>query len=164
VRTGLVIRKASQEDAPAIVGIARELVEDGTTYAFAPETSDDALRAYWLTPTGETFVAEVDGEVAGCYLLRPNVAGRGDHVANAAYAVARRFAGRGIGRAMGEHSLGQARERGFAAMQFNFVVSTNEAALRLWRGLGFAIVGTLPQAFRHPRLGRVDAFVMHRFL
>jgi ribosomal protein S18 acetylase RimI-like enzyme len=147
-----------------VLSIARELVTDGTTYAFAPDTSDGALKAYWLSPDGRSFVAERDGEVTGCYVLRANHAGRGAHVANASYAVASRAWGGGVGRAMAEHSLGQARAAGFEAMQFNLVVSTNERAVALWKALGFAIVGTLPKVFRHPRKGLVDAYVMHRFL
>ena len=139
-------------------------MRDGTTYVFAPETTDDELRAYWLDPGARRFVAVLESEVAGCYLLRPNQGGRGGHVANASYAVAQRFSGRGVGRAMGEHSLAEARRLGFTAMQFNFVVGTNEAAIALWKKLGFRIVGEIPKAFRHPARGLVDAYVMHRFL
>ncbi|HJS60099.1 MAG TPA: GNAT family N-acetyltransferase [Vicinamibacteria bacterium] len=144
--------------------IAREVVEDGTTYVFAPDTKDDVLRAYWLGAYAWNFVAQCGDEVAGCYVLRANHAGRGAHVANASYAVASRHWGGGVGRAMAEHSLEQARSAGFAAMQFNLVVSTNERAIALWKALGFSIVGTLPKVFQHKRLGPVDAYVMHRFL
>ena len=164
VEDGLVIREATPADAGAIVAIGRELVEDGDTYVFPPTTSDDELKAYWLSPNGRTFVAVVDGQTAGCYFLRTNYPGRGRHVANVSYAVARRFMRRGIGRAMAEHSLEAARQAGFQAMQFNLVVSTNEAAVTLWRTLGFRIVGTLPRVFDHPKRGLVDAYVMHRFL
>ena len=163
-RAPVVVRAATDGDADGVLAIARELVADGTTYVFAPETTDDELRAYWLDPRARRFVAVVEGEVAGCYLLRPNQGGRGSHVANASYAVAQRFAGRGVGRAMGEHSLEEAGRLGFTAMQFNFVVSTNEAAVALWKTLGFRVVGELPKAFRHPARGLVDAYVMHRFL
>jgi ribosomal protein S18 acetylase RimI-like enzyme len=110
------------------------------------------------------FVASLDGRIAGTYILKPNQPGLGSHVANAGYMVGSDFAGRGVGRAMCEHSLEEARRRGFLAMQFNMVISTNEAAVALWKKLGFNIVGTLPRVFRHKRLGLVDAFVMHRFL
>jgi ribosomal protein S18 acetylase RimI-like enzyme len=163
-RAPVVVRSATEGDAEGVLAIARELVRDGTTYVFAPETTDDELRAYFLDPRATRLVATVAGEVAGCYLLRINRAGRGSHVANASYAVAERFAGRGVGRALGEHSLEEARRQGFTAMQFNFVVSTNEAAIALWKKLGFRIVGELPKAFRHPTRGLVDAYVMHRFL
>jgi ribosomal protein S18 acetylase RimI-like enzyme len=158
------IRPATADDAAAVLRIAREVAEDGTTYVFAPRTSDAELLAYWLGDAGWNFVAERDGEVAGCYVLRANHAGRGAHVANASYAVASRHWGGGVGRAMAEHSLERARASGFTAMQFNLVVSTNERAVRLWQALGFRIVGTLPAVFQHPQLGHVDAYVMHRFL
>jgi len=161
---GLVIRDATPADGQAIVAIGRELVEDGDAYVFGPATSDDELKAYWLSPAGRTVVAVLGGEVAGCYYLRSNYPGRGRHVANVSYAVARRFMRRGIGRAMAEHSIEAARRAGFQAMQFNLVISTNEAAVTLWRTLGFRIVGTLPRVFDHAERGLVDAYVMHKFL
>jgi L-amino acid N-acyltransferase YncA len=160
----LLIRAARPEDAAAVLEIARELVRDGTTYVFPPDAGDEQLLAYFLAPGGWNFVATRDGRVLGCYVLRENRSGRGAHVANASYAVSERARGSGVGQALGEHSLEEARRRGFLAMQFNFVVSTNTGAVALWRKLGFAIVGTLPAAFRHPTLGLVDAYVMHRLL
>jgi ribosomal protein S18 acetylase RimI-like enzyme len=160
----LRIRRADPHDTAAIVAIGRELVEDGTTYAFPPETTDAELAAFWVSPAVRTFVAEREGDVVGCSFLRPSVPGRGAHVANAAYAVAARARKTGVGLALAEHSLAEARRLGYVAMQFNFVVSTNEPAVALWKRLGFAIVGTLPAAFQHPRLGLVDAYVMHRYL
>jgi L-amino acid N-acyltransferase YncA len=160
----LVIREAAPADAEAILAIGRELVEDGDTYVFAPTTTDDELKAYWLSPTGRTFVAVLDGQTVGCYFLRSNYPGRGRHVANVSYAVSRSFTRRGIGRAMAEHSLEKAHGLGFQAMQFNLVVSTNDRAVTLWRTLGFRIVGTLPKVFDHPTKGLVDAYVMHKFL
>ena len=159
-----MIRDAAPADAEAILAIGRELVEDGDTFVFAPTTTDDELKAYWLSSTGHTFVAVVDGQTVGCYFLRSNYPGRGRHVANVSYAVRRSFTGRGIGRAMAEHSLDRARGLGFQAMQFNLVVSTNDRAVTLWRTLGFRIVGTLPKVFDHPTKGLVDAYVMHKFL
>ena len=107
----------------------------------------------------------VDGdEVLGTYKVGPNRKTLGDHVANASFMVGSRSRGRGVGRALGEHCLDRARQQGFAAMQFNAVVATNTSALRLWRSLGFIIVGTIPDGFRHPRYGLVDFHVMHRFL
>ena len=160
----LHIRPAVPADEAAIVAIGRELADDGTTYVFASSITDAELAAYWLSPAVNTFVAERDGEVMACSILRPNHSGRGAHVANASYAVAERARGAGVGRALAEHSLAEARRRGFTAMQFNLVVSTNEPAVALWKALGFAIVGTLPGVFQHPRLGPVDAYVMFRVL
>ena len=110
------------------------------------------------------FVAEEDGRILGTYYLRANQLGGGDHVANCGYITASGATGRGIARRMCEHSLAHARARGFRAMQFNLVVSTNERAVRLWQSLGFAIVGRLPLAFHHPSQGDVDALVMYRAL
>ena len=111
-----------------------------------------------------TYVACVGERIVGTYILKPNQLGLGSHVANASYMVASGARGQGIGRLMCEHSLEEARQAGFLAMQFNIVVSTNEAAVRLWKRCGFNVVGTLPQAFRHRELGLVDAYIMHRFL
>jgi L-amino acid N-acyltransferase YncA len=160
----LLIRPATPADVVAVVRIACEVVQDGTTYAFAPDTSDDELRGFWFAPAVMTFVACEGDEVLGCYLLRPNQLGRGAHVANASYAVASEASGRGVGRAMGEHSLREAAARGYGAMQFNYVVSTNAAAIALWTKLGFAVVGRSPRSFDHPKLGYVDTLIMHRSL
>ena len=111
-----------------------------------------------------SWVADLDGRVAGVYKLVPNHEGRGAHVANASFMVAPPAQGRGVGRAMGEHCLREAARAGFRAMQFNLVVSSNAPAVRLWQKLGFEIVGTLPRAFNHARLGYVDAYVMYRSL
>ena len=124
---------------------------------------EEAL-AYWFSPRNEVFVAENDGEICGTYYLRANQEGCGAHVANCGYVTAPWAAGRGVARAMCAHSLERARERGFRAMQFNFVVSTNERAVKLWQSYGFEIVGRLPGAFEHPALGFVDAYVMYRRL
>ena len=101
---------------------------------------------------------------SGCTSLSPTMRDRGSHVANAAFMVDPQLSGKGVGRAMGVHCLREAKRAGFRAMQFNIVVSTNEAAVALWKKLGFSIVGTLPEVFRHESLGFVDAYVMHRFL
>jgi ribosomal protein S18 acetylase RimI-like enzyme len=124
---------------------------------------DDAL-AYWISPQHEVFVAVEDGAVVGTYCLRANQQGGGSHVANCGYVTAGHAAGRGVARAMCAHSLDRARSRGFRAMQFNFVISSNERAVRLWQSFGFEIVGRLPGAFLHPVLGYVDALVMHLML
>ena len=123
----------------------------------------DWRRLWDLQPDG-CFVAEQDGVVLGTYYMRPNQAGGGRHVCNCGYMTDAAAMGRGIARRMCEHSLEYGRSRGYRAMQFNFVVSTNERAMRLWQSLGFDIVGRLPAAFQHPTQGYVDAFVMYRLL
>lgn len=140
------------------------VVRAGETYALDRDMSRDDALAYWLAPDKEAFVAEQDGAVLGTYVLRPNQAGGGRHVANCAYMTSAHAMGRGVARRMCEHSLDHARALGYKAMQFNFVVGTNERAVRLWQSLGFEIVGRLPGAFAHPAHGDVDALVMFRQL
>ena len=163
-RPALAIRRATDADWPAIWPIVAAVIARGDTYMLAPDTPEPQARAYWTGPGAATYVAEADGEVVGTYVLRANQPGLGDHVANAGYMVRPGHDGRGIGAAMCEHSLGEARAAGYRAMQFNAVVSTNARAVALWRRLGFAVVGTVPRAFRHRALGDVDIHVMHRFL
>ena len=158
----LTIRPATAADHDAIWRILEPTFREGATYPIPRDvTRDDAL-AYWFTPGHAVFVAESAGVVLGTYYLRANNSGGGAHVANCGYMSAREAFGRGIARAMCAHSLDEARRRGFAAMQFNFVVSTNERAVKLWLDCGFRMVGTLPGAFMHPTRGAVDAYVMWR--
>ena len=158
------IRAAAQADRAAIWKIFHEVVAAGDTYAIDPEMSREDALAYWFSADTRTYVADSTVGAVGTYILRPNQSGGGSHVANAAFMVAPEARGQGIGRAMGEHCLSEARRLGFRAMQFNFVVSTNESAVRLWQQLGFEIVGTLPGAFCHPESGYVDVYVMYRSL
>lgn len=160
----ITIRKAEEADFDAIWRIFREVVRRGDTYTYDPETTREQARSIWMSGGHTTYVACVDDQIVGTYILKPNQPGLGSHVANAAYMVGTDGRGKGVGRAMCEHSLEEAQRMGFRAMQFNMVVSTNESAVALWKKLGFSIVGTLPQAFRHRELGLVDAYVMHRFL
>ena len=158
------IRPALDEDRNAIWSIFHEVVATGDTYAIDPNISRNDALAYWFRSDTHAYVADQDRQVIGTYILRPNQSGGGAHVANAAFMVAASARGQGIGRAMAEHCLSEARRLDFRAMQFNFVVSTNESAIRLWKELGFEIVGTLSKAFRHPTEGFVDAYVMYRSL
>jgi L-amino acid N-acyltransferase YncA len=160
----LHIRPATTADRDAIWQIFREILAAGDTYAFDPHMSRADALASWFANGTRTYVAEQDRHVLGTYILKPNQVGGGAHVANAAFMVAASARGQGIGRAMGEHCLAEARRLGFRAMQFNFVVSTNESAIGLWKQLGFEIVGTLPGAFRHPQQGYVNVYVMFRSL
>lgn len=144
--------------------IFREVVAPGDSYVFAADTPEAEARAYWFAPGIGSFVADSGGRVSGMYKLLANQRDRGAHVANASFMVAGAARGRGLGEALGRHALEEARRRGFRAMQFNFVVASNTAAVALWRKLGFAVAGTLPGAFHHARLGYVDALVMFREL
>jgi len=156
------IREATAGDRDAIWDIFREVVTARDTYAFDPGMSRHDALGYWFQADTRTYVAESRGRILGTYILRPNQSGGGSHVANAAFIVAPNARGQGIGRVMAEHCLSEARLLGFRAMQFNFVVSTNDSAVRLWQKLGFKIVGTLPGAFHHPEKGYVDVYVMFR--
>ena len=155
------IRAAAESDRAAIWKIFHEVVAAGDTYAIDPDMSREEALTYWFSADTRTYVADSTVGVAGTYILRPNQSGGGSHVANAAFMVAPEARGQGIGRAMGEHCLSEARRLGFRAMQFNFVVSTNESAVRLWQQLRFKIVGILPGAFCHPKKGYVDVYVMY---
>ncbi|HEV2195966.1 MAG TPA: GNAT family N-acetyltransferase [Candidatus Acidoferrum sp.] len=163
--TGMRIRKAvAERDGDAIRAILEPTIQAGETYPQPRDMDRESALAYWFSPEHEVFVAEDSGKVVGTYFLQANQKGGGAHVANCGYMTAPHATGRGVGRAMCEHSLERARERGFRAMQFNFVVSTNERAVQLWQKLGFEIVGRLPKVFDHPKLGFVDAYVMYREL
>ena len=156
------IRPATDADREAIWNIFHEVVATGDTYALDPSISREDALAYWFAPGTHTYVAEQPAiGVAGTYILRPNQLGGGSHVANAGFMVSASARGQGLGRAMAEHCLSEARRLGFRAMQFNYVISTNTAAIRLWQDLGFEIVGTLASAFRHPDKGYVDVYVMY---
>ena len=160
----LSIRPAIPTDRAVIWAILEPVIRAGETYALDRTLGRDAALAYWFAPGNRVFVAEADGAILGTYLLRANQSGGGAHVANCGYMTAQGATGRGVARAMCRHSLDQARAAGFRAMQFNFVVSTNERAVRLWQALGFETVGRIPEGFGHPRLGFVDALVMYRAL
>lgn len=159
------MRPAGEADWPDLWPIWHGVVRAGDTYTFAPDTRESEARSLWmLPPPAETWLAAIDGVVAGTYLLKPNQPGLGAHVANAGFMVARAARGRGVGRAMAVHCLDRARELGYLAMQFNAVVATNTSAVALWERLGFTVIGTVPLAFRHAELGLVDLRIMHRFL
>jgi len=160
----VVIRRARQNDRAAIWAILEPVLRAGETYTQPRDISRDAALDYWDRADHEVFVSEDGGRILGTYFLSPNQAGGGSHVANCGYMTAPASQGRGVGRAMLEHSMSRARERSFRAMQFNFVVSTNHRAISTWQAYGFEIVGRLPLAFRHPDLGFVDALVMYRQL
>jgi len=158
------IRMAKASDTPAIAEVILPIIREGATYALDPGMSQAEALSYWMAPEKETFVAEEDGVILGTYYMRPNQAGGGRHVCNCGYMTRLSATGRGVARSMCVHSLAYAASRGYRAMQFNFVISTNERALQLWQSLGFEIVGRLPRAFRHPVHEYVDALVMYRLL
>ncbi|AQA00828.1 GNAT family N-acetyltransferase [Sphingopyxis sp. QXT-31] len=160
----MVIRPADAGDRAAIWAIIGPVIGAGETYTLARDMSEAEALAYWFGADKAVFVAEEGGVVLGTYYLRANQAGGGAHVANCGYMTGAAATGRGVAQAMALHSFDEAKARGFRAMQFNFVVASNERAVRLWESLGFAVVGRLPGAFEHPALGFVDALVMVRTL
>ena len=160
----MLIRPATPDDAAAIWAIIAPVIRAGETYTLDRDMSERDALGYWFGADKEVFVAEADGAVLGTYYLRANQAGGGRHVCNAGYMTAAAATGRGVARTMALHSIDHARSRGFRAMQFNFVVSSNVRAVGLWQSLGFEIVGRLPGAFDHPADGFVDALVMYRTL
>jgi len=160
----VLIRPAADGDANAIWAIMEPIIRAGETYCLPRDMDKESALAYWLSAEREVFVADGNGGIVGTYCLQENQKGGGAHVANCGYMTAVSATGRGVARAMCTHSLERARARGFRAMQFNFVISTNERAVRLWQSFCFEIVGRLPGAFEHPTLGCVDAFVMYRDL
>ena len=162
---GVTVRPAQQNDRPAVLMIARELMDEGDTFAFDADLTDAGLLDYWMPGSrGQGYVAEVDGQVAAAFVVRPNQPGAGSHVANASFVVGTDYRGLGLGRTIGEAALRLAREQGFLAMQFNNVVSTNHRAVALWQSLGFEIVGTVPQAFKGLDRNLASIHIMHRFL
>lgn len=160
----VTIREAQEPDCDDIWAIFHEVVSKGDTYAFSPETERREALEIWIEKPAATYVAELDGKVVGTCFIKPNQPGLGVHVCNCGYMVTESARGRGVATAMCLHSQAEARRMGFMGMQFNFVVSTNVGAVKLWQRLGFNIVGTLPGAFNHKRFGLVDAHVMFKRL
>ena len=158
----LIVRRAGSADDAAIWAVLEPVIRAGETYTLPRDWDQQQTLTFWSSPGHTVFVAEEDGHILGTYFLRANQMGGGSHVANCGYVSAIWAPGRGVARAMCAHSLEYAKRAGFRAMQFNFVLSSNERAVRLWQSFGFAIVGRLPGAFLHPHLGYVDALVMHR--
>jgi L-amino acid N-acyltransferase YncA len=165
ITASFTLDTASDADFEAVKAIFLHVVDEGETYSYErDELTDRWISDYWMKNTVTTVVARVNGVVAGVCAVRFNRTGRGEHIANASYIVHHDHRGVGIGHALGRESLRIAQSKGFLAMQFNYVVSTNAKAVALWQSLGFKIIGTMPQGYRHARHGLVDVYMMHRFL
>jgi len=160
----VLIREATQSDFEKIWPIFHEIASAGDTYAYPRDVTREEGKKLWMDKPRKTFVADGEEGILGTYYIKTNHAGPGSHVCNCGYMVPPSSRGKGVATAMCEHSQQVARELGYEAMQFNFVASTNEGAVRLWQKLGFEIVGRLPKAFKHPLKGNVDAFVMYKHL
>jgi L-amino acid N-acyltransferase YncA len=161
VTDDLVIRPATARDWDAIRPIFDQVVSEGETYAYPESLTSDQARELWMEqPPGLTVVAEIDGVIVGTAKMGPNRPGHGDHIGTASFMVDPAARGTGVGRRLGEYVIDWHRRAGFGGIQFNAVVASNEAAVRLWTSLGFEIVGTVPNAFRSPRFGRVGLHIM----
>lgn len=159
-----MIRPFEERDWPELWAMIEPVFREGKTYVYDPEITEAEARRIWTEQPLATFVAEDQGQLLGTYYLKANQSGLGSHVCNCGYLVAEAARGKGIASTLCEHSQEEAIRQGFRAMQFNLVVSTNEGAVRLWKKLGFEIVGTLPGAYHDRDLGYVDAHVMFKTL
>ena len=160
----MLIRPCDPGDAAVLAEVLVPVFRAGETYAVDPDISSEDAVAFWCAPGKTVFLAERDGVALGTSYLRANQAGGGDHVCNCGFVTAAAAVGQGVARALLDHAMAEAQAQGFRAMQFNFVVVTNMRAIALWERAGFATVGRLPGAFRHPARGYVDALVMYRDL
>lgn len=158
------IRKATSNDYDAVWNIFKNVIQTGDTYVFDPNTPKSALQKHWFADYMQTFVVEENDEILGTYILKPNQIDLGNHVANCSYMVNPEAQGKGVGKLMCTHSIQQAKDSGFLAIQFNIVVSTNTVAVKLWEKFGFEIIGTTPNGFRHSKLGLVDTYIMYKAL
>lgn len=158
------IRKATQDDNDQVWEIFKAVISTGDTYVFDPNTAKVDLQKHWFADYMDTFVVEEQGKILGTYIIKPNQIDLGNHIANCSYMVSPNAQGKGVGKLLCEHSLAFGKEQGYRAIQFNIVVSTNIAAIKLWQKYGFQIIGTTPEAFRHQSLGFVDAYIMYRRL
>jgi len=158
----ITIRAAVPDDFELVWPLLRDVFAAGDTYAVDRDISKEDARAYWMAQARATYIAQSDDRVVGTYYIKTNQPGGGAHICNCGYVVSPAARGQGIAASLCAHSQQEARRLGYRAMQFNLVLASNEGAVRLWHRLGFATVGTIPEAFAHPRLGLVDAFVMYR--
>ena len=158
----MTIREATINDHDGIWEIFEQVIKPGDTYAFDPNSKREDLSKLWIAPGMKVYIAEENGKILGTYFIKPNQAGLGAHIANCGYMVHPEARGRGLGKQLFDHSWLVAKELDYKGMQFNFVVSTNRVAVKLWKKLGFKIIGTIPKGFNHQQLGYVDAYIMFR--
>ena len=164
MNSSLSARIANDEDEEALWGILEPMVRKGGTYVFFLDKTKESMMGYWMGTDKTTFVVEKEGVVVGTFYLKANQEGLGDHICNAGFVVSRYAEGQGVGRWMGEFAQAVAKSRGFLAMQFNFVIKSNQNAVHLWKSLGFSVIGEIPEAYRHPNLGLVSALIFYKKL
>lgn len=160
----LEIREAVEADKPQVWKIIKAVIANGDTYVFHANSSKEKMLDYWFADDKKTYVALIENEIVGTFYLKDNQPDLGSHIANAGYMVAPETKGKGIGRIMAEFSLHEAERLGYKAMQFNFVVKSNEIAVKLWLNLGFEIIGEIPDAFLHSKNGFTNALIMYKKL
>ncbi|MCU0400049.1 MAG: GNAT family N-acetyltransferase [Algoriphagus sp.] len=161
---GLSIRKADSQDQDTLWEIICPIIRTGGTYVFDPNSGKEKMLDYWLSNDKITYVAEIEGAIWGTFYLKANQPDLGNHVCNAGFMVSENVSGKGIGKAMGKFAMLEAKKLGFEAMQFNFVIKSNDKAVVLWKSLGFEVIGEIPEAYRHPQLGLVPALIMYQKL
>ncbi len=157
------VRKSKSSDTDAIASLFNEVIEQGNAFLWQNPLSVEQISEI-MGKQSATYIAEVNSKIAGVYMIHPNYPDRGSHIANATYAIHKDFQGRGIGRLLGKHSIKFAKDYGFKAIQFNAVVSTNKAAVNLWKSLRFQIIGTVPKGFKTREDEYVDTYIFHRFI
>lgn len=160
----LKFRSFEASDSDALWAIIKDVIAGGETYVFHPDSSREKMLAYWLAPEKKVYVATLADKVVGTFTIKPNMPDRASHVANASYMVSPLHSGKGIGEFIGRTSLVEAKKLGYHSMQFNIVIKTNERAVNLWKKIGFRVLGEVPNAFQHPRLGMTNAYIMYREL
>lgn len=158
------IREALPSDQDAIWDIIKQVISSGDTYAFSPDSSREKMLDYWCGADKHTYVATIEDEVLGTFVMKDNQIDLGSHIANAGYMASPKASGKGIGKEMGRFSIEEAARLGYKAMQFNLVIKSNERAVALWKKLGFEIIGEIPEAFNHQQLGLTNAYIMYRKL
>lgn len=160
----MTIRKATKSDIEPVWEIFSEVIKTGDTYVFRPDTPKSDLTKHWFADYMETYVLEDQGRILGTYIIKPNHIDLGSHIANCSYMVHPNARGKGIGKKLCQHSIDMAKTHGYEGIQFNIVVSTNTAAIALWKKFGFEIIGTTPKGFRHAQRGLVDTYIMYKDL
>jgi ribosomal protein S18 acetylase RimI-like enzyme len=160
----LNFRLTNELDETALWELIQPIIRTGGSYVFSPDSSREKMMGYWLNSDKKTYLAELEGELVGTFYIRENQPDLGNHICNAGFMVGQNHGRKGIGRAMGQFALEEARRLGYQAMQFNFVLESNVYAVRLWKNLGFEVLGKIPEAYRHPELGLVSALIMYQKL
>jgi ribosomal protein S18 acetylase RimI-like enzyme len=157
----LVIRESNTEDHDDVWSIIKSVIAGGDTYVFDPNSTREKMIKFWFAPDKHTYVATDNNKIVGSFFIKDNQPDLGSHIANAGYMTSPEARGKGIGKAMGEFSLVEARRIGYKAMQFNIVIASNTAAVALWKKIGFDIIGEIPEAFNHKKLGITNAYIMY---